>query len=82
MKYGFIKKEIKGEKGSGTIQFPNRRRTKSERKSSDWKYNGSAIKTGTKKYTKEQLNDKLDALKSNIGFGFGGQSLSVNVNTL
>lgn len=39
------------------------------------------LKTGTKKYTKEQLKDKLDALKSSINFGFGGQSLSVNVNT-
>ncbi|ATL43442.1 pitrilysin family protein [Elizabethkingia sp. HX WHF] len=81
MKYGFIKKEIKGEKVLAQFNFRIGDEQSLKGKAQIGSIMAQLLKTGTKKYTKEQLNDKLDALKSNIGFGFGGQSLSVNVNT-
>ncbi|KFC33393.1 peptidase M16 [Elizabethkingia anophelis] len=81
MKYGFIKKEIKGEKVLASFNFRIGDEQSLKTKSQIGSLMAQLLKTGTKKYTKEQLKDKLDALKSNIGFGFGGQSLFVNVNT-
>ncbi|AQW90364.1 M16 family metallopeptidase [Elizabethkingia anophelis] len=81
MKYGFIKKEIKGEKVLASFNFRIGDEKSLKGKSQIGDAMAQLLKTGTKKYTKEQLKDKLDALKSSINFGFGGQSLSVNVNT-
>jgi zinc protease len=39
------------------------------------------LKTGTKSHTKEQIQDMLDEWKSNINFGFSGQTLFVNFST-
>ncbi|AJW65175.1 Protease 3 precursor [Elizabethkingia miricola] len=81
MKYGFIKKEIKGEKVLASFNFRTGDEKSLKGKAQIGNMMAQLLKTGTKKYTKEQLKDKLDALKSSINFGYGGQSLSVNVNT-
>ena len=39
------------------------------------------LKTGTKSHTKEQIQDMLDQWKSNVNFGYGGQTFFVNFST-
>lgn len=81
MKYGLIKKEIKGGKVLGSFRFPISNATDLKGKSDIGSLMAQVMKTGTKSHTKEQIQDMLDAWKSNINFGFGGQTLYVNFST-
>ncbi|MCT3704344.1 insulinase family protein [Elizabethkingia anophelis] len=81
MKYGFVKKEIKGEKVLASFNLLIGDEESLKGKSQVGNVMAQLLKAGTKNYTNEQLKDKLDALKSSINFGFGEQSLSVNINT-
>ena len=81
MKYGLIKKEIKGGKVLGSFRFPVSNNKDLNGKSDVGSLMAQVLKTGTKSKTKEQIQDMLDGLKSNVNFGFGGQTLYVNFST-
>lgn len=81
MKYGLIKKEIKGGKVLGSFRFPVSNSKDLNGKSDVGSLMAQVLKTGTKKHTKEQIQDMLDGWKSNVNFGFGGQTLYVNFST-
>ena len=81
MKYGLIKKEIKGGKVLGSFRFPVSNNKDLNGKSDVGSLVAQVLKTGTKTHTKEQMQDMLDGWKSNVNFGFGGQTLYVNFST-
>jgi len=81
MKYGLIKKEIKGGKVLGSFKFPVSNDKDLSGKSDVGSLMAQVLKTGTKSHTKEQIQDMLDGWKSNVNFGFSGQTLFVNFST-
>ncbi len=81
IKYGLIKKEIKGGKVQASFKFPVSNEKDLTGKSDIAGILAQLLKTGTKTQTKEQIQDKLDQLKSSINFNFSTQTLSVSVNT-
>ena len=81
IKYGLIKKEIKGGKVQANFVFPVSNEKDLAGKSDIGTILAQLLKTGTKTRTKEQIQDRLDQLKSSVGFNFSGQNLSLNVNT-
>ncbi|WP_312822340.1 pitrilysin family protein [Epilithonimonas sp.] len=81
IKYGLIKKDIKGGKVLGSFKFPVSNAKDLNGKSDVGSLMAQVLKTGTKTHTKEQIQDMLDQWKSNINFGFSGQTLFVNFST-
>lgn len=81
IKYGLIKKEIKGGKIQASFKFPVSNEKDLTGKNDIAGILAQLLKTGTKTQTKEQIQDKLDQLKSSINFNFSRQTLSVSVNT-
>jgi len=81
MKYGVIKKDIKGGKVLGSFRFPMSNAKDLNGKSDVGALMAQVLKTGTKSHTKEQIQDMLDQWKSNVNFGFSGQTLYVNFST-
>lgn len=80
-KYGLIKKEIKGGKVQAGFKFPVSNEKDLEGKSDTGTILAQLLKTGTKTRTKEQINDRLDQLKSSLSFSYSGQTLFVNIST-
>ncbi|MTH14103.1 pitrilysin family protein [Flavobacterium sp. LC2016-01] len=81
MKYGLIKKEIKGGKVQANFSFPVSNEKDLDGKSDVGGIMAQLLKTGTTTKSKEQIQDRLDQLKSSIYFNFDHQTLSVYVNT-
>lgn len=81
LKYGVIKKEIKGGKVQATFNFPVSNEKDLAGKSNVGDIMAELLKTGTKTRTKEQIQDRLDQLKSSVYFGFDQQTLSVYITT-
>ncbi|MBF4467737.1 pitrilysin family protein [Flavobacterium sp. LC2016-12] len=81
VKYGLIKKEIKGGKVQANFKFPVSNEKDLAGKTDTGGILAQLLKTGTKTRTKEQIQDRLDQLKSSIYFNFSGQTLSVNIST-
>lgn len=81
MKYGIIKKEIKGGKVLGSFNFPLSNAKELSGKSHVGALMAQVMKTGTKSHSKEQIQDMLDQWKSSVNFGYSGQTLYVNFNT-
>lgn len=81
MKYGLIKKDIKGGKVLGSFRFPVSNAKDLNGKADVGSLMAQVLKTGTKSHTKEQIQDMFDEWKSNINFGFSGQTLFVNFST-
>jgi zinc protease len=81
MKYGIIKKEIKGGKILGSFNFPVSNASDLSGKSHIGALMAQVLKTGTQSHTKEQIQDMLDQWRSSVNFGFGGQTLYVNFST-
>ncbi|MFY1048367.1 M16 family metallopeptidase [Chryseobacterium sp. GP-SGM7] len=81
MKYGVIKKEIKGGKVMGSFRFPVSNAKDLSGKAVVGSLMAQVMKTGTKSHTKEQIQDMLDQWKSSINFSFGGQALYIGVST-
>jgi zinc protease len=80
-KYAFLKKGIKGKKVLASFKFPVGNLSQLSGKSDIAVITASMIKSGTITMTKEQIQDKLDQMKTSIDFYFSGQSLFVNVAT-
>jgi len=81
MKYGVIKKEIKGGKVQATFVFPVSNEKDLSGKSDIGGIMAQLLKTGTTTKSKEQIQDRLDQLKSSVNFNFNHQTLSVYVST-
>lgn len=80
-KYGLIKKEIKGGKVQASFKFPVSNEKELAGKTDTGGILAQLLKTGTKTRTKEQIQDRLDELKSSINFNFSRQTLSINIST-
>ncbi|MDX6181890.1 pitrilysin family protein [Flavobacterium sp. Fl-77] len=80
-KYGLIKKEIKGGKVQASFIFPVSNEKDLAGKSDIGGILAQLMKTGTKTRTKEQIQDRLDQLKSSVNFNFSGQNFTLNINT-
>ena len=81
VKYGLIKKEIKGGKVQASFKFPVSNEKDLEGKGDIGSILAQLMKTGTKTRTKEQISDQLDQLKSSLYFDYSGQTLSINIST-
>jgi zinc protease len=80
-KYGFIKKPIKGKKVVASFRIPVGNLKDLTGKQTIASVMSSLLTAGTKTMTKEQIEDQLDQLKSQISLGFGGQDLAIRVST-
>lgn len=80
-KYGLIKKEIKGGKVQANFRFPVSNEKDLAGKTDTGGILAQLLKTGTKTKTKEQIQDRLDQLKSSINFNYSRQTLSIYVST-
>jgi len=81
LKYGIINKEIKGKKVSVSITLPVANEKDLSGKGTIGAMAAALMSAGTKSMTKEQIKDKLDALKSSVYIGFSGQNISINIST-
>ena len=80
-KYAFLKKGIKGKKVVAQFRIPVGNLKALSNKSEVASVMASLMKAGTKTQTKEQIQDKLDQTKSQISFGFSGQTMIIGVST-
>jgi zinc protease len=81
LKYAYLNKAIKGKKVVANFRFPVGTLESLSNKNAIKSIMASLLKAGTTSKTKEQIQDELDQLKSQISFGFGGQTLVVNVSS-
>lgn len=81
MKYGLINKEIKGDKVIANFRLLNGNEQDLSGKSAIADLTAELLTAGTKTKTKEQIQDRLDQLKSSISTRSSGQNLSISVNT-
>ena len=81
MKYGLINKEVKGEKIMATFKLPFGNEKDLAGKNSTANLTAELLKAGTKTKTKEQIQDKLDQLKSSIDTRINGQNLFITIET-
>lgn len=80
-KLGLINKEIKGEKVIISMSIPVSNEQQLASKQHIGSLTAQLLMAGTKKLSKEQIKDQLDALKSTVSFNFTRQTLSVNIQT-
>lgn len=81
LKYGFISKELKGDKIQGTFRFMMGNEKDLAGKQEVGSLFASLLKAGTKTKTKEQIQDLLDQTKSNLYFNSYGQNLYLSFST-
>lgn len=81
LRYSFLKKPIKGGKVMVSFRFPTGDAESLFGKSEVASMMARLMTAGTKNMSKEQLRDKLDAMKSSFGFSWSGQSLFLSVST-
>ncbi|MGA9213529.1 M16 family metallopeptidase [Kaistella sp.] len=81
MKYGLINKEVKGDKILATFKLPIGNEKDLAGNNEIGSITAQLLNAGTKTKTKEQIQDKLDQLKSSIDTRLMGQNLIISVNT-
>ncbi|WP_428225091.1 M16 family metallopeptidase [Flavobacterium sp.] len=81
LKYAILKKPIKGKKVVANFKFPVSNADDLAGKSELGYVVARMLKSGTTTQTKEQIQDALDKMKSDITCYFSGQTLQVRVNT-
>ncbi|QOW11513.1 insulinase family protein [Kaistella flava (ex Peng et al. 2021)] len=81
MKYGLINKEIKGDKVMATFKFRMGNEKDLAGKNEIGQITATLLNTGTKSKTKEELQDRLDQLKSTINFNMSPQTLTISVES-
>lgn len=81
MKYGLINKDIKGDKVIANFRLINGNEKDLSGKSTIADLTADLLNAGTKTKTKEQIQDRLDQLKSSISTRSSGQFLVISVNT-
>ncbi len=80
-KYAILKKPIKGKKVVANFEFSVGNATDLANKAEIGSLVGSMLKSGTATKSKEQIQDALDKMKSDISFYYQGQTLNVRVST-
>ncbi|MGH2667079.1 M16 family metallopeptidase [Flavobacterium sp.] len=80
-KYAVLKKPIKGKKVMANFRFQVGNTVDLKNKSDIGYIVGGMLKAGTTTKSKEQIQDALDKMKSDISFFFYGQTLVVRVTT-
>ena len=81
MKYGLINKEVKGDKFIATFKMLLGNEKDLAGKNEIGNLTAALLKSGTKTKTKEQIQDRLDQLKSSINTRLYGQNFIISVNT-
>ena len=81
MKYGLINKEIKGDKVMANFKLLAGNEKDLAGKNAIGNLTAQLLNAGTKTKTKEQIQDRLDQLKSSINTRINGQNLYISVNT-
>lgn len=81
MKYGLINKEVKGEKVMASFKMVLGNEKDLAGKNEIASLTAELLKAGTKTKTKEQMQDRLDQLKSSINTRMSGQNLFISVET-
>ncbi|MDR3340121.1 MAG: insulinase family protein [Candidatus Symbiothrix sp.] len=81
LKYGIVNKSLKGKKVVAQFRIPCGTAESLAGKGVVFSAMVYLMKTGTATMTKAQIQDKLDQLKSSIGFGKRPQDLYISVNT-
>ncbi|MDN3605476.1 M16 family metallopeptidase [Kaistella yonginensis] len=81
MKYGLINKEVKGDKVIANFKFLLGNEKDLAGKNQIGSFTASLLNAGTKTKTKEQIQDRLDQLKSSINTRIFGQNLIISINT-
>ena len=81
MKYGLINKEIKGDKIIATFKSRIGNEKDLAGKNEIGKMTAALLNAGTKSKTKEQIQDRLDQLKSTISFRMSPQTLNIYLET-
>ena len=81
MKYGLINKAIKGDKVMANFKLLAGNEKDLAGKNSIGALTAQLLNAGTKTKTKEQIQDRLDQLKSSINSRISGQNLYISVNT-
>lgn len=78
-RYAVLKKPVKGKKVMADFRFQVGNATDLKNKSDIGYIVGAMLKAGTATKSKEQIQDALDKMKSDISFFFYGQTLTVRV---
>ncbi|WP_410881038.1 M16 family metallopeptidase [Myroides sp. DW712] len=81
LKYGIIDKDLKGEKVNISIQIPVGNQKELLHKQYIGSLTASLLTAGTKTKSKQQIQDQLDQLKSNVSIQFNGQTISIFVSS-
>ena len=81
MKYGLINKEVKGDKVLATFKFLLGNEKEWAGKNQVALLTADLLNAGTKTKSKEQIQDRLDQLKSSIKTSTTGQSMTISVET-
>ena len=81
MKYGLINKEVKGEKVIASFKMVLGNEKDLAGKNEIATLTAELLKAGTKTKTKEQIQDRLDQLKSSIDARINGQNLIISMET-
>ncbi|WHF51150.1 pitrilysin family protein [Chryseobacterium gotjawalense] len=81
MKYGLISKEVKGDKVMANFKMLLGNEKDLAGKNEIGSLTAELLNAGTKTKTKEQIQDRLDQLKSSISTRIMGQNLLISVNT-
>ncbi len=81
MKYGLINKEVKGDKVMATFKLLLGNEKDLAGKNDIGNLTAELLKAGTKTKTKEQIQDRLDQLKSSISARVSGQNLVISLAT-
>ncbi|MDM1044054.1 insulinase family protein [Myroides sp. 1354] len=81
LKYGIIDKDLKGEKVNISINIPIGNQKDLHNKQYVGSFTASMLTSGTKALSKQDIQDKLDNLKSSISIRFNEQTISIFVNS-
>lgn len=81
MEYALLKKPIKGEKVYISFNIPMGNEKDLYGRNWDLSLLTSLMNAGTKTMTKEQIQDKMDTMKTNVRFYFNNQNLVASVST-
>jgi zinc protease len=81
LKYALLPKETRGDSVNATITLRFGTLESLKGKSVIGEFAGSMLDKGTRNLTRQQIKDKLDALKARVGVGGGASSASASINT-
>ena len=79
--YSFLSKSTRGSSVSVSMTLRVGSLASLEGKATTAELTAAMLRRGTKNRTLQQINDELDKLKSSVGIGGGGQTVSVNITS-